>query len=734
METKPPTVTRILIAVGFTISCFGLALFLWLAFGGPIPLKPEGYRFTVPLHEATQLAQESDVRISGVSVGKVKSVELSDEGYADATIELDSAYAPIPDDTRAVLRSKTLLGESYVELSPGSQEAESLPEGGSLAPAQVAESVQLDEIFRTFDPRTRAAFQDWMQGQAAAFRGRGDDFSVAIASLPSFADQTDRLLRLLDSQDVALSSFVRDGGETFGALTERSGQLRGTIENSAEVFATTAERNQELADIFRIFPTFLRESRATLTRLEQFAVDTDPVVVGLRPTARELTPTLLEVQRLAPVLDTFFTGLLEATAVGPRGLKATRNLLDSDLPPILEGFDPWLADFNAILKVFGMYKLELTSLVANVAAASNGIFFDPTLNKSSSTTCAPRHPSPPRRSRPIRTACGSRAQTPTSSPAGSLDVPTGLASFETRHCTTGLEAFLDPTSPTNPAFTSHVGGDPADAQTFFDRLQKYAFSGQTGTPDVRGAAVQPAGAVPVDRRRAPSSLSTSTSASCPEPAGPAGYARAQLCPGLQILPSSGRTTDAGGHGFSLGRGGSGRSRSAPGRSRTATARARTRRSSTARSSRRSSTRRSTSRSRCSRAFARRRPYTGAQYNPVTEYLSYPRNGKFDFSAGDGLHDAAAERQHRGAGPGRLPEGLLHRLGSRRGPGPGNIPTAPDVTVACSAARRRTASSCTPTARRSARPPRRSSARSSSRTRARSSARPSPCRMRRRPAR
>ena len=91
---------RILIAVGFALSCFALALFLWIAFGGAIPLKPEGYRFTVPFNEATQLAQESDVRISGVSVGKVKRIELGDSGDADATIELDAAYAPIPSDTR----------------------------------------------------------------------------------------------------------------------------------------------------------------------------------------------------------------------------------------------------------------------------------------------------------------------------------------------------------------------------------------------------------------------------------------------------------------------------------------------------------------------------------------------------------------------------------------------------------------------------------------------------------
>ena len=168
METRPPTATRILVALGFALSCFGLALFLWIAFGGPLPLKPEGYRFTVPFTEATQLAAESDVRISGVSVGKVKSIELSNKGdYADAVIELDSPYAPIPDNTRAILRSKTLLGETYVELTPGSKSAPSLPEGGSLPPAQVASSVQLDEVFRTFGKQTRQNFKAWMQGSAA---------------------------------------------------------------------------------------------------------------------------------------------------------------------------------------------------------------------------------------------------------------------------------------------------------------------------------------------------------------------------------------------------------------------------------------------------------------------------------------------------------------------------------------------------------------------------------------
>src|SRR5919106_238790 len=175
METRTPHIGRILIAIGFAVSCFGLLLFLWIAFGGPVPLAAEGYKVTVPFTEASQLAVSSDVRISGVSVGRVSRVEGGPDGEAEATIEIESRYAPIPRDTQAILRQKTLLGETYVELTPGSEEAGSVPEGGELPAAQVAESVQLDEVFRTFDPRTQAAFQAWMQGAGAALRGRGED-------------------------------------------------------------------------------------------------------------------------------------------------------------------------------------------------------------------------------------------------------------------------------------------------------------------------------------------------------------------------------------------------------------------------------------------------------------------------------------------------------------------------------------------------------------------------------
>ena len=51
----------------------------------------------------------------------------------------------------AVLRAKTLLGEAYIELAPGNTADGMLEDGDTLPRAQVAKSVQLDEIFRSFD-------------------------------------------------------------------------------------------------------------------------------------------------------------------------------------------------------------------------------------------------------------------------------------------------------------------------------------------------------------------------------------------------------------------------------------------------------------------------------------------------------------------------------------------------------------------------------------------------------
>ena len=301
MQKSAPSFGRIAVMVGFALSCFGLLLFLWLAFGGPVPLKPKGYRVTASFAQASQLATEADVRISGVPVGKVKAIEPDTEtGRATVTIELDSKYAPLPSDAQAILRQKTLLGETYVELTPGTDGARALQEGGELPEGNVSETVELDEILRTFEPKTRAAFQEWMQTQAVAIEGHGRDVNDALGNLGPFAEDASELVDILNRQDAAVSQLISNTGVVFEALTERDGQLRSLIENADRVFATTASRDRELQEAFIALPTFERESRETVTRLTEFARDTDPLITQLRPAARELSPTLGTCPRWRP--------------------------------------------------------------------------------------------------------------------------------------------------------------------------------------------------------------------------------------------------------------------------------------------------------------------------------------------------------------------------------------------------------------------------------------------------
>ena len=371
MQKQVPTLGRLLVMVGFTLSCFGLLLFLWLAFGGPIPFQPKGYQLKVNFPDAANLAQQADVRISGVPVGKVVNTQLGPGNTTQATLQLDPRYSPIPRDARAILRQKTLLGETYVELTPGTK-GNNLPDGGTLARAQVRPAVQLDEILRAFDAPTRAAFQEWQQSLAGALAGRGSDLNAAFGNLPGFTSSGTELLATLNAQTRAVQRLVRNTGVVFDALSARDGQLRSLITNTNAVFGTTAARNTALQATFVALPTFEHESTLTLNALSAFARNTNPLVTQLRPVAQELTPTLIALGNLAGPLNSLFINLNPLIDVSASGVNGLKSVL-VDLPPLLGQLDPFLRQLNPVLSFIGLYKQELTAFFANATAATQAV-------------------------------------------------------------------------------------------------------------------------------------------------------------------------------------------------------------------------------------------------------------------------------------------------------------------------------------------------------------------------
>ena len=376
MIKQAPSIGRIIAMVVFTLSCFGLLLFLWLAFGGSVPLKPEGYRFKAAMPEAATLAVEADVRMAGVNVGKVKSKELDkDAARTIVEIELKPQYAPIPKNSRVIQRQKTLLGETYVELSAGDKRGGDLDDGETLPNVQVEDIVQLDEIFNAFDQETRDAFKEWVAELSKAIdRQRGEDLNSAFGNLEGFAVDGAKLLETLDEQEIALRRVVKNTGVVFGALNERQGQLRDLIVNSNNTFEATASRDAALAETFAIFPTFLDESKATLARLEDFSRNAHPLINDLKGPADDLGPTLRDLGDLAPDLEKLFRDLDPLINASEDGLPALQRTVDQ-LEPFFESAHLFFPEFNPILSFLNYHQATVAGFLSN-GSYDLSTFFD----------------------------------------------------------------------------------------------------------------------------------------------------------------------------------------------------------------------------------------------------------------------------------------------------------------------------------------------------------------------
>ena len=216
MSKRAPSTTQLLVIAGFALSCFGILLFLWVTFGGPTPLQAEAYEIKIPFNEATQLA-------AAVRRPHLRRHRRQSPGHRPgaqrqagaATIEIDDQYAPIPttpgrccaeDAARRDLR-RTHAGQP--------RRPKPLPEDGTLPRRTSRRSVQLDEIFRTFNAPTRAAFQDWMQQAAIALHGPGQNLYYALGELEPFTESANALPHPLDASSQAVRQLFRGGGETF---------------------------------------------------------------------------------------------------------------------------------------------------------------------------------------------------------------------------------------------------------------------------------------------------------------------------------------------------------------------------------------------------------------------------------------------------------------------------------------------------------------------------------------
>jgi phospholipid/cholesterol/gamma-HCH transport system substrate-binding protein len=372
MQTQAPNRAHVMVAALFALSCVVLTIFVWLSFGGSVPFAPQGYELRILFPNASNLYPGADVRIAGVNVGKVVSIkprELSTE----ATIELQRRYAPLPSDALAMIRNKTLLGETYVELSPGTANARKLPDDALLSSQNVQQIQTIDEVLDAFNAPTRAKLQQFLVELSAGLKGQGESINDALGNLAPTAQEISQVSNILDQQRAGLSVLLHDGSAVIQQVGDRQANLQQIVTAGNEVLATTAARNQALTGTVDALPPFLSDLRATMASADSAALQGGPTLKALLPAAPLIAPALDALNRTAPQLRSTLERLAPVLSQLKPSLPALDRVL-TEVKPFSKAVTAAGAQLDPMLSVISLYRNELVSAFSNIGDAFEGSY------------------------------------------------------------------------------------------------------------------------------------------------------------------------------------------------------------------------------------------------------------------------------------------------------------------------------------------------------------------------
>ena len=319
-------------------------------------------------NETGLLVPGADVRIAGVNVGRVTAV-VNKGVNSFVTVDISQQYAPIPRDTRAILRQKTLLGEAYVALSSGTGSGPKLADGGTIPQSQVAPTQQLDKVLNAFGKPTQLDLQEFLSGSATALAGRGEDLNSGFGNLdPALAD-LDTIVGVLDGEQGSVHQLLSSGATVFTTLGQRSADLQSLITAGDQVLSATASRNAS-TDGDRQRPTRVPEVRLRMT------------LDHARSTLSLAKPSLDALLPAAPLLAPTLQGLITLSGPALRLLHAAPRLVSDSLValpaitrferafrPGLDALEPAVQQVSPIISFIGLYRRELVTAMSNLAAS-----------------------------------------------------------------------------------------------------------------------------------------------------------------------------------------------------------------------------------------------------------------------------------------------------------------------------------------------------------------------------
>lgn len=363
---SPVTLPRVA-AIGALLIVVAAILYLLLSGG-------EATKYHLMFTSANELVRGDQVEVGGVPVGSVKDIQLTHDYRARVTIEVDSPPAPLHQGTTAQIRVPSLssVADRYISLAPGPNSSPAIPADATLPVKDTKIAINLDQLFNTFNPKTRRGLQQFFQGSATQYKNVEHDVNVATEytspALLATAHFFDELVR----DEHAFSSFLVESEKALGTLAAHRSQLSGLIGNGARTFEAVGSQSKSLEAGLKVLPGALREGNRTFKELPSTLAAIRRLLNAAKPSAPQLAPFF---DRLRPLLANATEPLHELSVAidkpGPGndltdlalalpGLAKTLKtaspngvLAEKESVPITSFFGPYAPDLQGLFHDFG---------------------------------------------------------------------------------------------------------------------------------------------------------------------------------------------------------------------------------------------------------------------------------------------------------------------------------------------------------------------------------------------
>jgi ABC-type transporter Mla subunit MlaD len=285
-----------------------IVIAVYFGFTKHVPFK-HGFRLKAQFATAVNIHKASPVRIAGVNVGKVSSIQR-DGNTGLVTMEIESRGLPIHTDATVKIRPRLFLeGNWFVELQPGSPSAKTISSGYTIPVAQTADPVQLDQVLDALNTDTRANLQSFLinYGEALTRTPEAPENAEqepevrglnAAQALNKIYARGPASLRggAVDAQAITgtephdLSKLVASIGKVTAALNVHEQDLSELFPNFNSFFAALAEQSASLK-------TLVAELPATLTSVDQGLAGLDASFPPTRALAHDILPGVRNTNR-----------------------------------------------------------------------------------------------------------------------------------------------------------------------------------------------------------------------------------------------------------------------------------------------------------------------------------------------------------------------------------------------------------------------------------------------------